>query len=213
MYADYRSINDQKGKETQMKTLRYILVLALAVVIGILIARASIIEADAEIEQIDAFIEEYSAPETTGSEPETVSLSYEEWQATSEVENLTTEMDVWTLGSYLYGISELDTTRALKIITYESYGYSPLSYYVACCCWVRATENYWGYPNLYEAFGEADAVSNGGQYGEWMDCLEVADWAIYALEQCYLNPAYVQYCNGMTIPEGWIYAEEGIYVW
>ena len=43
-----------------MKKLRYILIFALAIVIGILIARASIIEADAEIEQIDSFIEKNS---------------------------------------------------------------------------------------------------------------------------------------------------------
>ena len=193
-----------------MKTLRYILIFALAIVIGILIARASIIEADAEIEQIDSFIEANSVQNTQEDEPETVSLSYADWQEqqTAEAEPNVYEMDVWTLGSYLYGISELDTTRALKIITYENYGYSPLSYYVACCCWVRSTENLWGYENLYRAFGEADT-----SYTEWMDEIEIADWAFDALRECYLNPSYVRYCNGMTIPEGWIYEESGIYVW
>lgn len=193
-----------------MKTLRYILIFALAIVIGILIARASIIEADAEIEQIDSFIEKNSVQNTFEAEPETVSLSYSDWQEqqTAETEPNVYEMDVWTLGNYLYGISELDTTRALKIITYENYGYSPLSYYVACCCWVRATEDLWGYSDLYRAFGEADT-----SYTEWLDSVEIADWAFDALTECYLNPTYCKYCNGMMIPEEWIYSESGIYAW
>ena len=121
-------------------------------------------------------------------------------------------MDVWDLGLYLYDISYLDTSRALKLITYEGYGYSPLSYYVACCCWTRATENYWGYDNLFSAFGEADT-----SYDTWMDGLEIADWAYDALCECYLDPMYVRYCNGVIEPEDYIYCEfDGaywIYVW
>ena len=117
-------------------------------------------------------------------------------------------MDVWDLGLYLYGISYQDTSRALRIISYEGYGYSPLSYYVACCCWVRATENYWGYDNLYSAFGEADT-----SYDLWMDDLGIADYAYDYLWECYMEPTYVCYCNGMATPSDYIYYEDGIYVW
>ena len=116
--------------------------------------------------------------------------------------------DVWDMGYEWYGISYLDTTRTLKLITYEGYGYSPLSYYVACCCWARATEGYWGYSNLYQAFGEADE-----SYDLWMDGLGIADFAYVALEQCYRDPMYVRYCNGMAVPYDYIYYQDGIYVW
>lgn len=127
------------------------------------------------------------------------------------------ELDLWDMGLQWYGISNEDTNRALRLITYEGYGYSPLSYYVACCCWVRATEGYWGYGNLFSAFGEADAVENGGQYGLWMDDLAIADWAYDALDECYRNPEYIRYVNGVIEPEDYIYCEfDGsywIYVW
>ena len=133
-------------------------------------------------------------------------------QETTTTEPDIYQMDVWDLGLYLYDISYLDTSRALKLITYEGYGYSPLSYYVACCCWTRATENYWGYDNLFSAFGEADT-----SYDTWMDSLEIADWAYDALWECYLDPMYVRYCNGVIEPEDYIYCEfDGafwIYVW
>lgn len=116
--------------------------------------------------------------------------------------------DIYELGEYLYRISYLDTERSLKLITYEGYGESPLSYYVACCCWTRATEGYWGYSNLYTAFGEADT-----SYDEWMDWLGIADYAYDALYECYMNPSYIRYCNGMAIPAEYIYYENGIYVW
>lgn len=118
------------------------------------------------------------------------------------------EMDVWELGEYLYGISYQDTNRTLRLITYEGYGGSLLSYYVACCCWVRATEGYWGYSNLYQAFGEADT-----SYDLWMDELGIADWAYPALWECYIDPTYVRYCNGMAEPNEYIYREGNIYVW
>lgn len=54
------------------------------------------------------------------------------------------ELDLWELGLQKWGISYTDTSRTLRLITYEGYGDSWLSYYVACCCWVRATEGYWG---------------------------------------------------------------------
>lgn len=126
----------------------------------------------------------------------------------SEDEVTVNTNDVYGLGYQLYGISYLDTERTLKLISYEGYGYSPLSYYVACCCWVRATEGYWGYGNLYNAFGEID-----GSYGEWMDGLGIADYAYDALLNCYQNPTYVKYCNGMAVPSNYIYYENGIYVW
>lgn len=144
-----------------------------------------------------------------------VSEVSEELTETFEQVNLDTEpdiysMDVWTLGSYLYGIPEYDTTRALILITFEGYGAeSPLSYYVACCCWVRATEGYWGYSDLYRAFGEADTWN----YGEWLDSYGYADYAVEVLRQCYLNPTYVKYCNGMTVPESYVYYENGIFIW
>ena len=62
--------------------------------------------------------------------------------------------------------------------------------------------------NLYQAFGEADT-----SYDTWMDGLGIADFAYVALEQCYRDPEYVRYCNGMTVPWDWIYYEDGIYVW
>lgn len=123
-------------------------------------------------------------------------------------ETTTASLDVWDMGLEWYGISYQDTNRTLRLITYEGYGYSPLSYYVACCCWTRATENYWGYDNLYQAFGEADH-----SYDEWMDSLGIADYAYTALEQCYCDPMYVRYCNGMAEPYDYIYYENGIYVW
>ena len=125
-----------------------------------------------------------------------------------------TVLDVWDMGLEWYGISYLDTTRTLKLITNEGYGYSLLSYYVACCCWVRATEGYWGYGNLFRAFGQNDEG-----YDLWMDDLGIADWAYDALDECYRNPTYCMYCNGMAEPYDYIYAEwsEGdgcmIYCW
>jgi len=116
--------------------------------------------------------------------------------------------DVFELGLDRYGISHLDTERTLKLITYEGYGESMLSYYVACCCWVRATEDYWGYGNLYSAFGEIDT-----QYGTWMDSLGIADYAYDYLLMCYQDPTYCKYCNGCTIPNDYIYTERGIYCW
>ena len=186
--------------------IRYILIILIALVVGILTARAVTVSAEEEIRKADEIIE--ATPEyTTEEEPETVSLSYTEWQE-QQTQPDVYEMDVWTLGEYLYGISANDTSRALKIITYEGYADSPLSYYVACCCWVRATEGYWGYSNLYSAFGEADT-----SYDEWMDCIEVAGWAYDYLKWCYLEPSYVRYCNGMVVPEAWVYEENGIYCW
>ena len=190
------------------KALRYTAITLASVLIGVVIATAvtTSAEADAQLERVD----EYIATHTTSSntlnaldalEPETVSLSYSEWQ-TQEA------MDVWELGAYKYGISELDTTRTLKLITIEGYHDSPLSYYVACCCWVRATEGYWGYGDLFSAFGEADT-----NYGEWMDCIDYEDWAVEYLRLCYEAPTYCRYCNGMTVPEAWIYEENGIYCW
>ena len=190
------------------KSLRYTAITLVSVLIGVVIATAvtTSAEADAQLERVD----EYIATHTTSSntlnvldalEPETVSLSYSEWQ-TQEA------MDVWELGVHKYGISELDTTRTLKLITIEGYHDSPLSYYVACCCWVRATEGYWGYGDLFSAFGEADT-----SYGEWMDCIDYEDWAVEYLRLCYEAPTYCRYCNGMTVPEAWIYEENGIYCW
>ena len=197
-------------KRKTLKTLRFVIICLIAVVAGILVTKAVTVSADAEIEQIDAFIEANSVDYEFNAEPETVSLSYAEWkeQQTQPTEPNVYEMDVWTLGNYLWDISELDTTRALKIITYEGYEYSPLSYYVACCCWVRATEGYWGYGDLFSAFGEADT-----SYGEWMDCIDYEDWAVEYLRLCYEAPTYCRYCNGMTVPEAWIYEENGIYCW
>ena len=122
------------------------------------------------------------------------------------------QLDVWDMGLEWYGISYEDTSRTLRLITYEGYGYSPLSYYVACCCWSRAIEDYWGYSNLYRAFGENDTG-----YDLWMDSLAIADYAYVALEQCYRDPMYVRYCNGVIEPDDYIYCEfDGsymIYVW
>ena len=178
--------------------MKRITIIVAALLIGVVITLTvtASAEADEVIAEADAYIETVEPYE---AEPETVSLSYAEWQEQKQVE----EMDVWELGEYLWGICPNDTSRALKLITIEGYVDSPLSYYVACCCWVRATEGYWGYPNLYRAFGEADP-----NYDEWMDCIEVADWAYDYLRWCYLSPTYCRYCNGMVVPENWIYAED-----
>ena len=221
-------------KRRSLRITRYILIGLITIAVGLTVTKLvqTDAEADDQIEQIDAFITSHELRNASHEEPETVSLSYEEWkeQQNDDSNVIDTEsddidsagcdipsnesesVDVWSLGLDR-GISELDTTRTLKLITYEGYGESPLSYYVACCCYVRATENYWGYPNLFEAFGEIDSVSNGGQYGEWMDDLEIADYAFDALTECYLNPSYVKYCNGMTVPQEWVYSESGVYVW
>ncbi len=210
----------------QHRSLRYTAIVMASLLIGVVITLA--VTASAEADEQLQHVDDYIATHTTSSntlnalnaldalEPETVALSYEEWQEQQAIE----EMDVWTLGSYLYGISEADTTRALKIISYEGYGAeSPLSYFVACCCFTRLTdENYlWGFCDLYECFGGADAVSYGGQYGAWMDCIEIQDYAYDALRQCYMDPCYVTSCNGMEVPEYYVYAEwtdcGWIYVW
>ena len=133
---------------------------------------------------------------TAKAEAET---SYEDWL---------NSLDLWDYGLAVWGISYEDTNRILRLVSYESYGYSPLSYYVACCCWVRVTEGYWGYGNLYTAFGEVDY-----SYDLWMDELGIADWAYEYVWDCYRNPTYCRYCNGMTIPYDYIYYESGIYCW
>ena len=211
-----------------MKILRYMILglIVIALILTAVIACNKLKEADRQLVEVEKKIQEHMMTATQReTEPETVSLSYEEYleqktqlseeNATFIEENTTSatevdlySMDVWTLGAYLYGIPEYDTTRALVLITYEGYHDSPLSYYVACCCWVRATEGYWGYGNLYSAFGEADT-----SYNEWMDDLGYSEWAVEHLRQCYLNPTYVKYCNGMTEPWDYIYYENGIYVW
>ena len=213
-------------KRKSIKKLRYIGIATFSAIVGItaFLGVNAEAETDEAIAQADAFIERYendfsdsgsiyscsySDSSLHSAEPETVSLSYSEWLNQQETEPNYYDMDVWTLGSCLYGISELDTTRTLKLITYEAYGAdSPLSYYVACCCWVRCREGYFGFSNLYESFGGLDAVSYGGQYGEWMDELDYADYAVEALRECYLSPTYVTSCNGCEIPENWIYAED-----
>lgn len=208
-----------------IKITKFIISGLAAVLIGVVIAAAvtTSAEADEQLQHVDDYIATHTTSSNTLNaldtlEPETVELSYEEWL----VENTTNtdEMDVWQLGAYMYGISDMDTTRALKIISYEGYGAeSPLSYFVACCCLTRLTdEDYlWGFSDLYECFGGADAVSYGGQYGAWMDCIEIQDYAYDALRQCYMDPCRVTSCNGMEIPEYYVYAEWTdcgmIYVW
>lgn len=204
--------------------LRFITIVVVSVLIGLIITRAvtASAEADEIIAQADEFIKEaenesvrhlsinqdLEADYWTGDIGALCSCndSAESEEPSKEVDY--SQMDVWTLGAYLYGISPNDTTRALKLITIEGYHDSPLSYYVACCCWVRATEGYWGYGDLFSAFGEADT-----NYGEWMDCIEYEDWAVEYLRLCYEAPTYCRYCNGMTVPEAWIYEENGIYCW
>lgn len=217
-------------KRKSLRITRYILIGLITIAVGLTVTKLvqTDAEADDQLAEIDRFIEEHSVTDTySPDEQETVSLSYAEWkeQQNDDSNVIDTEsddidsagcdipsnesesVDVWSLGLDR-GISELDTTRTLKLISYEGYGESPLSYYVACCCYVRATENYWGYDNLYQAFGEIDT-----SYDAWMDDLEIADYAYDALTECYLNPSYVKYCNGMTVPQDWIYSESGIYVW
>lgn len=197
-----------------MRMLKFLLIYTfclLVVICSLLtISHNKNMQSDKQIKMIDEFISSQKHYTSEEKELETVGLSYDDWKLSKKSKEQETDLDVtdvWTLG-VKYGISELDTTRTLKLITYEGYGNSPLSYYVACCCWVRATENYWGYSDLYRAFGEADE-----SYTEWLDSVEIADFAYDALEQCYKNPSYVKYCNGMTIPDSWVYEENGIYVW
>lgn len=119
-------------------------------------------------------------------------------------------LDVWDMGLKWYGISYEDTTRSLKLITIEGYEWDILSYYVACACWSRATEGLWGYSDMFTAFGQDDPY-----YGTWMDDTVIADYAYYYLEECYRNPSYIKYVNGMASPSNYIYYSEeyGIYVW
>ena len=184
------------------RKLRFIGIVTASLLIGVVITLT--VTASAEADEVIAEADEIIETAEHYEEPETVSLSYTEWQEQKKVE----EMDIWELGEYLWGICPNDTSRALKLITIEGYHDSPLSYYVACCCWVRATEGYWGYGDLFSAFGEADT-----SYGEWMDCIEYEDWAVEYLRLCYEAPTYCRYCNGMTVPEAWIYEENGIYCW
>lgn len=225
------------------KTLIVIMSILTGIAIGLLIVSQDMTtKADEQLAEIDRFIEEHeirskhdtskysniafddidntgiSDSNNISNEQAIMELFGNSEQLIEELDNNLTEVNseiveleeknVWQLGYELYGISELDTTRTLKLITYEGYGDSALSYYVACCCWVRATEGYWGYGNLYSAFGEADT-----SYNEWMDELDIADYAYTYLEQCYRNPTYVKYCNGMTEPYEYVYYEDGIYVW
>lgn len=208
-----------------MKRIIFITTIAVIVVVMILACRA-----EAESTEVLARTETKVSPKQI--ELETVSLSYEDYldtkasyeqvnepassavleetEAVTETEKQVNTMNVWELGSYLYDIPEYDTTRSLVLITYEGYGPdSPLSYYVACCCWVRATENYLGFDNLYTSFGGADTWN----YGEWLDNYGYAEYAVEVLRQCYLNPTYVVNCNGMEVPDSYIYEENGIYVW
>ena len=220
-------------KRKSLRITRYIIIGLMAAAVGLIVANAvkADAETDAQLAEIDSFIENHTSDKHYKAEiePETVSLTYSAYLAQKAENEAVTEsqteeqteqqtpdlysMDVWELGSYLYGISELDTTRTLKLITYEGYGAeSPLSYYVACCCWVRCQENYFGFDNLYSSFGGADT-----SYNEWMDEIEIADYAYDALWQCYMNPSYVTSCNGMECPAEYVYAEfDGrymIYVW
>jgi hypothetical protein len=211
-------------KRKSLRITRYIIIGLMAAAVGLIVANAvkADAESDAQLAEIDSFIESHT-PKThykAEIEPETVQLTYSAYLAEKAEEEAETEpqepdiysMDVWQLGSYLYGISELDTTRTLKLISYEGYGESALSYYVACCCWVRCTNGYLGFDNLYSSFGGADT-----SYNEWMDEIEIADYAYDALWQCYMNPSYVTSCNGMECPAEYVYAEfDGsytIYVW
>ena len=196
-------------RKTFMK-LRYSACALTAILAGVMIATAvtANAETDTQLEQIDSFILANNSTKVDSDfvKLETVSLSYTEWQAQQEPDIYS--MDVWTLGSYLYGISEQDTTRSLILISYENYGDSVLSYYVGCACWARATNDYFGLDNLFAAFGGMDE-----QYGLWMDELGWDDYAVDVLRDCYLHPMYITGCNGVDSPESWIYEEQGIYVW
>lgn len=195
------------------RTLRMITICLISVLIGLVITKAvtASAEADEIIQQADEFIETYEEAETC--EPETVSLSYSEWQAQQSEPDLS-QMDVWTLGSYLYGISELDTTRMLKLITIEGYEEDPtLDYYCACACVTRATHDYFGAGDIYTAFGGADPW-----YGsliweeEWYG---IDDHAYGALRDALLNYQYIDQCNGVIVPDEYIYYSDiyDIYVW
>lgn len=197
------------------KALRYTAITLASVLIGVVITTAvtTSAEADAQLEQIDAFIEANEVHKSIYSEPETVSLSYAEWQE-QQTEPDIYSMDVWTLGSYLYGISELDTTRMLKLITIEGYEEDPtLDYYCACACVTRATHDYFGAGDIYTAFGGADPW-----YGsliweeEWYG---IDDHAYGALRDALLNFQYIDQVNGMTTPDEYIYYSDdyGIFVW
>ena len=71
-----------------MKRTRYILIILITLVVGILTARAVTVSAEEEIRKADEIIE--TATTYTEAEPETVSLSYSEWQKTQlSTENAT----------------------------------------------------------------------------------------------------------------------------
>lgn len=116
--------------------------------------------------------------------------------------------DVYELAYALYGISELDVSRMLKLCTYEGYGADPTLDMYCCMCMVnRVIEGYWGYGNIYNAFGEID-----WQYGTWMDSLGIADHAYSALWNAlmYLD-RNVRYCNGLQDLSYAIYASDVYY--
>lgn len=121
--------------------------------------------------------------------------------------------DVYELAYALYGISELDVSRMLKLCTYEGYGADPTLDMYCCMCMVnRVIEDYWGYGNIYNAFGEID-----WQYGTWMDSLGIADHAYSALWNAlmYLD-RNVRYCNGLQNLDYAIYVSDvywGFGVW
>ena len=121
--------------------------------------------------------------------------------------------DVYELAYALYSISELDVSRMLKLCTYEGYGADPTLDMYCCMCMVnRVIEGYWGYGNIYNAFGEID-----WQYGTWMDSLGIADHAYSALWNAliYLD-RNVRYCNGLQNLDYAIYVSDvywGFGVW
>lgn len=197
------------------KSTRYMMITLAAALIGVVIATAvtTNAETDTQLEQIDEFIEANSADYEFDAEPETVSLSYEDWQV-QQAEPDIYQMDVWTLGSYLYGISELDTTRMLKLITIENYAEDPtLDYYCACACVTRAVNDYFGFGDIYSAFGGADEWYQTLLWDE--DWYGIDDHAYGALRDALLNYQFIDQCNGMIVPDECIYYSEiyDIYVW
>lgn len=222
-------------KRKTIHYIRYSIIVMIAIVVGLIITRAVTVsaEADEQLKQIDNFLMKHAGvPE---AELETVSLSYSDWQI-SQNDVLSSEfednshisdsnrqnpeneeldiyaMDVWELGWELYGIPYQDTTRSLILISHEGYGpESALSYYVACACWTRCTNDYLciGAGDLFTSFGGADTWN----YGLWMDEYGWDSYAEDALREAYLNPTYVVGCNGVDQPESWIFEEDGIYVW
>lgn len=170
------------------------------------------------LESTEEVITEASYEETTAEVYYEEEETYEEYiESTYKIEYYEPETvgivdgeDVYYVAQALYGISEYDVSKCLKLISYEGYGADPyLDYLMACTCVNRLVF----YPGceLYSFWGGGD-----GSYGTWMDGLGIADHAYSALYEALMNPNWDAWdCHGMCPENGYWsgqYLEDAIYV-